>query len=548
MVQATRKPDLTKTRIDYPAKFVYSPEDISDLDYEKDIGNPGEYPFTRGVYPGMYRDRLWTMRELVGFGTPEETREKVKSLIKEGMTGLAIICDLPTYLGIEPDHPLAEGAVGLEGIPFYTLKDMEAFLEGIDLETANPNIAISTCTTPIIMAQYLAVAQQRGVDISKIRGNILNEPIKSRYCCYNPTQASYIPELNLRTSGDVVEFCIKNMPKWNPINIQFFSFVYGTDVPTELAVGFAIAIAHVEEALKRGMSIDDIAPKMSFLGPVTTIHFLEDIAKLRATRRIWARLIKEKYNAKNPRSYSMRIAVHTGMVDLFPQEPLNNIIRLTLESLAAVLGGCQSLEVCCYDEPICLPTEESSRTSLRIQQILAHETGITKTADPLGGSYYIEYLTSEIEKQTKKVMDEIDEVGGIGKAIETEWLDDKLDEASFKYQKEVDDGTRERIAVNKFVTSCETESTLGIHRASSESGNKQIENWKKVKETRDDNRVRETLRVVYDRAKEKKENLIPYILQAVKAYATTAEIYGTIREAYGCGYDHLEMVESPFKW
>lgn len=547
MPQEKGKSEVIKTRLNYAAKEFYTPEDIAEIDYTRDIGNPSEYPFTRGVYRDMYRGRLWTMRELVGFGTPEDTREKVKALTKEGTTGLAMICDLPTYLGIEPDHPLAEAAVGLEGIPFYTLRDMETFLDGIPMESENPNIVISTCTAPIVMAQYLAVAQQRGLDITKLKGNILNEPIKAHYTCYTPTSASYKLDLCLKTSGDIVEFCLKNMPRWNPINIQFFAFVYGVDIPTELAIGFGIAEAHIEEALRRGIDIDEIAPKMSFLGPVTTIHILEDIAKLRATRRMWAGLMKEKYNARSPRSWGMRIAVHTGTVDLFPQEPLNNIVRLTLESLAAVLGGCQSLEVCCYDEPISLPTEESSRTSLRIQQILAYETGLTKTADPLGGSYYIEYLTNEIERQTNEVVKEMDDRGGIIGVIESGWLDRKLEESCARYQKELDIGERIRMGVNKFRTPVETQTIVGVHRTPPKAAEIQLNNWRNVKENRDNEKVRDTLQILFNRAQEKKENLMPYILESVKTYATTAEIYGTIREAFGYCYDPLETVESPFK-
>ena len=528
-------------------KELYTPGDIADIDYPNDLGDPGEYPFTRGIHSNMYRGRLWTMRELTGYGTPEDTAERVKLLIAEGTTGLNVICDLPTYYGIDADHPLAEGQIGGVGIPLSSLKDMEAFSESIPLDKVNFSIVISTCPAIIVLAQYIVAAEKRGIDISKLRGTIQNEPIKGRYCGYEP--GSKYMDLCLKTCGDIIEYCVKNMPLWNPINVNTYDFgnffITGAQ---EIAIGISIAVAHIEEALRRGLNIDGVAPRMAFYCG-TDVRLFEEVAKLRAARRLWAKIIGERFHARDPRSMRFRFGIHTAGYSLVPQEPLNNVTRLAMQSLAAVLAGCQSLEGTCYDEPIALPTEESHRISLRIQQILAHETGVADVADPLGGSYYMEYLTNRIEKEASEILSNLDDMGGIVGAIDSKWLDGELERTVLQHQRRIQ--SREQIVVgsNAFTTPDEQQRIVPAYRIPPDAARRQLERLKEVKQTRDSVKVRQTLSVLYSKAEKKDgENLMPYIIETVKSYATTGEIFGTIQQAYGYPYDSMGVIESPFNF
>ena len=527
-----------------PIKTVYTPKDVAGLDYDRNIGNPGEYPYTRGIHPEMFKGRFWTRRELCGYGTPTDTNERLKYLAGEGQGGLNFINDLPTALGIDPDHPQALGDIGVAGVPLSSLQDMELLMEGIPMEDISTSIVVSTCSAPVVLAQIVALAQQRGVDISKLRGTIQNEPLKGPYCGYGPS-TSHI-DLCLRTAVDIIEYCTKNMPLWYTMNVNLYDLrENGIDAAQEVAFGFSMAIGYIEEALSRGLKIDDFAPRIAFYCSAH-IDFLEEIAKLRAARRLWARIMKQRFGASDPRSLKFKFGVHTAGCSLVPQQPLNNIIRVAYEALAAVLAGAQSLHCCSYDEPIALPSEESHRIALRTQQIVGYEMSVASVADPLGGSYYIESLTDTIEEKAVKIIDKIDAMGGITAAITTKWLDREIEEASHRFQKEVEEKKRILVGVNEFTIPPEEDEEVRVHRIPMGTAKTQIEMIRKLKKNRNNQSVRELLERLHDAAAEKKENLIPYMIDSLKAHATLGEIMGTVREAYGYSYDPLHAIESPF--
>ncbi len=536
------KSEETWSRI--PIKTVYTPKDVEDLDYDTKIGDPGEYPYTRGIHPEMFKGRFWTRRELCGFGTPTDTNKRLKYLAGEGQGGLNFINDLPTALGIDPDHPQAIGDIGVAGVPLSSLKDMELLMDGIPMEDISTSIVVSTCSAPVVLAEYVALAQNKGLAISKMRGTIQNEPLKGRYCGYGPS-TNHI-DLCLRTSVDIIEYCTENMPLWYTINVNLYDLrENGIDAAQEIAFGFSMAIGYIEEALSRGLMIDDFAPRIAFYCSAH-IDFLEEIAKLRAARKLWAKIMKERFGATDPRSLKFKFGVHTAGCSLVPQQPLNNIVRVAYEALAAVLAGAQSLHCCSYDEPIALPSEESHRIALRTQQIVAYEMSVASVADPLGGSYYIESLTDTIEQKAVKIIDQIDAMGGITAAIKTKWLDREMEEASHRFQKEVEEKKRIMVGVNEFTIPPEEDAEVRVHRIPMETAQTQIETISKLKKNRNNQKVEERLKRLRDAAGEKKENLIPYMIDSLKAYATLGEIMGTVREAYGYDYDPLHAIASPF--
>ena len=536
------KREETWSRI--PIKTVYTPKDVEDLDYDTSIGDPGEYPFTRGIHPEMFKGRFWTRRELCGYGTPTDTNKRLKYLAGEGQGGLNFINDLPTALGIDPDHPQAIGDIGVAGVPLSSLKDMELLMDGIPIEDISTSIVVSTCSAPVVLAEYVALAQNKGLDISKMRGTIQNEPLKGRYCGYGPS-TNHI-DLCLRTSVDIIEYCTGNMPLWYTMNVNLYDLrENGIDAAQEIAFGFSMAIGYIEEALSRGLMIDDFAPRIAFYCSAH-IDFLEEIAKLRAARKLWAKIMKERFGATDPRSLKFKFGVHTAGCSLVPQQPLNNIIRVAYEALAAVLAGAQSLHCCSYDEPIALPSEESHRIALRTQQIVAYEMSVASVADPLGGSYYIESLTDTIEQKAVKIIEKIDTMGGITAVIKTKWLDREIEEASHRFQKEVEEKKRILVGVNEFTIPPEEDAEVRVHRIPMETAKTQIEMIRKLKRNRNNQKVRERLKRLRDAAGEKKENLIPYMIDSLKAYATLGEIMGTVREAYGYAYDPLDAIASPF--
>ena len=536
------KSEETWSRI--PIKTVYTPKDVEDLDYDTSIGDPGEYPYTRGIHPEMFKGRFWTRRELCGYGTPTDTNKRLKYLAGEGQGGLNFINDLPTALGIDPDHPQAIGDIGVAGVPLSSLKDMELLMDGIPMEDISTSIVVSTCSAPVVLAEYVALAQNKGLAISKMRGTIQNEPLKGRYCGYGPS-TNHI-DLCLRTSVDIIEYCTENMPLWYTMNVNLYDLrENGIDAAQEIAFGFSMAIGYIEEALSRGLKIDDFAPRIAFYCSAH-IDFLEEIAKLRAARKLWAKIMKERFGAKDPRSLKFKFGVHTAGCSLVPQQPLNNIVRVAYEALAAVLAGAQSLHCCSYDEPIALPSEESHRIALRTQQIVAYEMSVASVADPLGGSYYIESLTDTIEQKAVKIIDQIDAMGGITAAIKTKWLDREMEEASHRFQKEVEEKKRIMVGVNEFTIPPEEDAEVRVHRIPMETAQTQIETIGKLKKNRNNQKVQERLKRLRDAAGEKKENLIPYMIDSLKAYATLGEIMGTVREAYGYDYDPLHAISSPF--
>lgn len=526
-------------------KKVYSQDDIADLDYSRDIGKPGKYPFTRGIHQDMYRGKLWTMRSLIGFGTPEDSRERVKYMSLLGTGGLNIIPDGPTLNGLDPDHPLAEGEIGVVGIPFTTLNDMEIFLDTIPIEKISTSIVITTCTAPIVFAQFLAVAEKRGLDKSKLRGTIQNNPLKDFYCSHQ-LSSSHL-DLCMKTCGDIYEFCVRYMPKWNPTNIGMASFSpFGLNAMQDLGIAFAIALAEIDELLNRGYNIDDIAQKMAFFCS-TDMNFLEQIAKFRAARRLWAKIMNEKYGAKKPESLKFRFGAFTSGYTLYPQEPMNNIIRLTIQAMALILGGVQSMFVCAYDEPIALPSEESMRLSLRVQQILAHESGISNTVDPLGGSYFVEWATNKIEQGTIKFLDTLNSHGGIASVDGSKWLNTELERSLFAYHQRIRSGELVKVGVNAFTLPGEKEMVPIIHKNPPRVGEAQLKRLKKVKASRNEEKLKKNL-IKLRAAAEKRNgvNLMPYIIETVKDYATVGEIFGTLREAYGYSYDPANEVGSLF--
>jgi len=526
-----------------PLKTVYTPEDTENLNYDKDIGNPGEYPYTRGIHPQMFKGRFWTRRELCGYGTPQDTNERLRYLAGEGQGGLNFINDLPTALGIDPDHPQAIGDIGVAGVPLSCLNDMESLLDGIPIEDISTSIVVSTCSAPVALSQFVALAQNRGLDISKIRGTIQNEPLKGRYCGYGPS-TDHI-DLCLKTSVDIIEYCTHHMPQWYTMNVNLYDLrENGIDAAQEVAFGFSMAIGYIEEALSRGLMIDDFAPRIAFYCSAH-IDFLEEIAKLRAARRLWATIMKRRFGASDPRSLKFKFGVHTAGCSLVPQQPLNNIIRIAYEALAAVLSGAQSLHCCSYDEPIALPSEEAHRIALRTQQIIGYEMSVASVADPLGGSYFIESLTDSIEQRAADIINKIDGIGGITAAIESKWLDREIEEASHRFQKEVETKNRILVGVNEFTIPPEEDAEIRVHRTPPETAETQINMIKALRANRNGRQVKEMLKRLSGAAGGKKENLIPYMIDALKADATLGEIMGTVREAYGYSYDPLHVLESP---
>ena len=537
------KPKRPKTWSGIEVKETYGPEDLSSINYKKDIGDPGEFPYTRGIHKDMFRGRYWTRREVTGFGTPEDTNRRLKFLLQEGSSGLNIIPDNPSIMGIDSDHPRAEGEVGVQGVPMACLDDIEDLLRDIPIEKISMSLIVSSTQTPVSLAQYIALAENRGLDCTKLAGTTQNDPIHCRYAGFR--LSSHI-DLALKTGVDVIEYCTRRMPRWYPINVNLYDLrEQGLTAPQEVAFGFSMAFLYIQGTLERGLNIDDFAPRFAFYCSAH-IDFFEEIAKLRAARRVWAKIMRERLGAKDPRSLKFRFGVHTAGCSLVPQQPLNNIIRVAYEALAAVLAGVQSLHCCSYDEPVALPTEESVRLAIRTQQILAYETGVANVSDPLGGSYYIEDLTHKLEEEMVKIMDQIESMGGMKKALESGWVDAKMDEAALAYQREVEKKERIIVGLNEFRVE-EKETPGGVHRVSLDAEEKQIARLKKLREARDFKKVREALGSLKSRAEvSEKENLIPFMIEAAKAKATLAEVLGTVRMVMGYSYDPFGIVQHPF--
>ncbi len=504
---------------------IHSP-DNTRLEYLNALGFPGEYPFTRGIQPTMYRGRFWTMRQYAGFASAEESNARYKYLLSQGQTGLSVAFDLPTQTGYDSDAPMAEGEVGKVGVPISSLQDMEQLFDGIPLDQVSTSMTINA-TAPILLALYVAVAKKQGVTNAKIRGTTQNDILKEYIA-----RGTYIfpPKESLRLTIDVIEFCARELAGWNPISISGYHIrEAGSNAVQEVAFTFANAIEYVNASLARGMKIDDFAPQLSFFF-VSQMDFCEEIAKFRAARRLWAQIVKEKFGAQKAASMMLRFHVQTAGVSLTAQQPENNIVRTAIEALAAVLGGTQSLHTCSYDEALALPTEQSAQIALRTQQIIGYESGVTNTVDPVAGSYYIEHLTDEIQKRVEEYLAQIEKIGGAQRAIETGFINREIQEASWKFQKAVDDGERTVVGVNKYTTDQEIKPR--VMRPDRAAQEKQKARLRELRATRDAARWSEALRAL-EKAACGNENLMPHLLQCVEAYATVGEISDTLRRVFG---------------
>ena len=505
---------------------LYTPEDV-EIDYENKLGYPGVYPFTRGVYPTMYRGRIWTMRQYAGFGTAEETNRRYRYLLEQGQTGLSVAFDLPTQIGYDSDHPMALGEVGKVGVAIDTIQDMEILFDGIPLGKVSTSMTInSTCAQ--ILSMYIAVAEKQGVEMSSLRGTVQNDMLKEYIA-----RGTYIfpPEPSLRLATDIIMFCAKEMPHWNSISISGYHMEEAGATPVqEVAFTLADGITYVEKVIERGMDVDSFAPRLSFFFAAGN-NFLEEIAKFRAARRLWARLMKERFNAKDPRSMMLRFHVQTAGCTLTAQQPENNIVRVALQALAAVLGGCQSLHTNSFDEALCLPTEKAVRIALRTQQIIAEESGVADVVDPLGGSYYIEWLTDRIEEEAMKYIEKIDEMGGMIKAIESGYVQREIQKSAYEKQKAIDSGEITVVGVNKY--QIEEEIQIELLRVDKAVVEKQIRRLQEFRKNRDVKKVEEALDRLRKAAEKEDENLMPYVLEAVKARATLGEMTDALRDVFG---------------
>lgn len=509
-----------------PINRLYTPLDVAEIDYLRDIGFPGEYPYTRGIHATMYRGRLWTIRLFSGFGTPEDTNRRYKFLIEQGQMGLSVAFDLPTLYGRDPDHPLSLGEVGKCGVSVATLRDMEILFDGIDLGEITTSMTINS-PAAVLLAMYAAVAIKRGIPLEKVGGTTQNDILKEYIA-----QKEYIypPEPSMRLVVDTIEWCRDHMPRWNPVSISGYHIrEAGSTAVQELAFTLYDGIEYVRHCIDRGMDVDSFAPRLSFFFNCHN-DFFEEIAKFRAARRIWARVMKERFKAKNPRSMWLRFHTQTAGCSLTWQQPYNNIIRTTIQALAAVLGGTQSLHTNSFDEAYALPTEFAAMLALRTQQIIAHESGVTNTIDPLGGSYFVERLTLEMERQALAYFEQLDAMGGMIPAIEQGYPQREIADASYRYQQQVERKEKIIVGVNAF--EIEEERPIEILYIDEAAAQRQIDRTNEIRRTRDSRRVREVLKDLEGAARSDK-NLMPYILEAVMAYATIGEICDVFRDVWG---------------
>ena len=520
-----RRPDY-KTPSQIPVKEVYTPEDLPNSDYLRDVGMPGEYPYLRGVHPTGYRARLWTMRMFAGFGLAEETNERFKVLLGNGETGLSVAFDMPTLYGYDTDDPRAAGEFGTCGVAISTMADMETLFEGISLEDVTTSMTINS-PAAIIWAMFIAVAEKQGADLSKVGGTLQNDILKE-YIAQN--EYIFPPEPSMRLVVDTVEFATKHMPRWNPISISGYHIrEAGSNAVQELAFTLADGFEYVRQCVARGLAIDDFVPRLSFFFNVHN-NFFEEIAKFRAARRIWAREMTETFKAENPRSAWLRFHAQTSGASLTAQQPENNVARVSMQALAAVLGGCQSLHTNGKDEAWALPSEDAALLALRTQQIIAHETGVTDTVDPLGGSYFVESMTNQLEAAAYDYFRRIDDMGGVMAALESGFLQREIADASYIYQMEEDRKERITVGVNEHCTDDAQE--IPLLRVDREGERRQVDRLNEIRRTRDNRDVAEKLRALEQAAKGS-DNLMPPLLAAVKAYASVGEMMDVLRGVFG---------------
>jgi len=509
-------------------KRLYTPEDLESTDYLRDLGFPGEYPFLRGVHATMYRGRLWTMRLFAGFGTAADTNERFKYLLKEGESGLSTAFDYPTIMGYDSDHPMARGEVGVCGVAISSLKDMEVLFDGIPLDHVTTSMTING-PAPVLLAMYAAVGDKQNVPRTKLGGTTQNDNLKEFFAqklCIFPPKAS------VKLTTDVIEYCAKHLPKWNPVSISGYHIrEAGANAVQELAFTLYDGVSYVESTLERGLKVDDFAHRLSFFF-ASHNDFFEEIAKFRAARRIWARLMKNRFKAKNPRSMWMRMHIQTSGCTLTAQQPHNNIVRTTIQALASVLGGTQSLHTNSYDEALCLPSEEAVRVALRTQQVLAYESGVVNTVDPLAGSYYVETLTNEMEERAMDYIRKIDEMGGAIPAIEKGFFQKEIADSAYKYQREIDEKKRTIVGVNNFGIEGKEECTLELLRVDPRVEKEQVSSLQKLKKERNNTQVKQILDKLHAAAT-KDENLMPIMIEAMKNYATLGEVTEVLKQVYG---------------
>jgi methylmalonyl-CoA mutase N-terminal domain/subunit len=509
-----------------PVERLYTPLDIAGLDYERDLGFPGEYPFTRGVQPTMYRGRYWTMRQYAGFGTAEESNQKFRYLLSQGQTGLSVAFDLPSQLGYDSDDPMAIAEVGQVGVAIDSLYDMETLFQDIPLDKVSTSMTINA-PAAVMLAMYIAAAEKQGVSADKLNGTVQNDVLKEYVA-----RGTYIfpPGPSVRLAADIMAYCAKNVPQWNTISVSGYHIRdAGSTAAQEIGFSFANARAYIEAALERGLEIDEFAPRISWIFN-THNNFFEEIAKYRTLRRLWARMLKERYGASDPRSMMLRTHTQTGGSTLVAQQPENNIVRAAIQSLAAVIGGVQSIALSCFDEALALPTDDAQRIALRTQQVIAHETGVTDTIDPMAGSYYIEHLTNQLERQAQEYMDQIDAMGGSVTAIETGWMQTQIAEASWRYQQEVDEKREIIVGVNEYAEGAEQRpSIFSVDKRLVEHQIKRLAHHRKE---RDQAKVAASLEALKATC-HGTGNLMPAILESVRAYATLGEICGAMREVFG---------------
>lgn len=513
-----------------PVNLLYTPEDIQDIDYLKDIGFSGEPPYVRGVYPNMYRGRLFTVRQIAGYGTPEDTNERFKFLLKNGATGTSVVLDLPTIRGYNSDDPEAEGHVGAAGVAIDSIEDIEALYDGIPIDEISSNIVTHLpSTTVVLMAMFTAMAEKKGIPLEKLSGTNQNDFLMET--AIGSSLEVLPPKASFRLQCDAIEYASKNLPRWNPVSYNGYNLrEAGTTAVQEVACAIANAIATSEELIRRGNKIDDFAKRLSFFWNLFN-DFFEEIAKCRASRLVYHEVMKDRFNAQNPKSHLMRFHVQTGGITLTKVEPLNNIARSTIQGLAAVLGGAQSLHIDSYDEAYSAPTEESALISIRTQQIIQTETNVVNTVDPLAGSYFVEKMTKEMANRIKDYIKQIEDKGGLVSVVESGWLHREISDFAYQMQQDIESGKHKIVGLNYFPSEGQ-ETKVEVFRYPEDAERKQKEKLRKLKEKRDQVKVDETLAILREKCHED-VNLVPYIKDVVLAYGTLGEIEEVFREEFG---------------
>ena len=523
--RAAERQDKFETSSGMEIDTVYTPEDLIDFDYTRDSGYPGQYPFTRGVQANMYRGRIWTIRQYAGFGTAEETNQRYRYLLEQGQTGLSIAFDLPTQIGYDSDHPLARGEVGKVGVAIDSLRDMEVLFQDIPLEKVSTSMTINA-TAPILLAMYIALGKKQGIEPAKLNGTTQNDILKEYIA-----RGTHIfpPRPSMRLTTDIFAYCADQVPRWNTISISGYHIrEAGSTAAQEIGFTLANGIAYVQAAIDAGLDVDTFAPRLSFFFN-SHINFFEEIAKFRAARRLWAKIMRERFGAKESRSWMLRFHTQTAGCSLTAQQPHNNIVRTALEALAATLGGTQSLHTNSFDEAYAPPSEDAVTIAVRTQQVLGYESDIAATVDPLGGSYYIEHLTNSLEKEAGEYISKIDSIGGAVAAIEHGYQQREIQDSSYRYQKEIESGKRTVVGVNKFISPYPK--IVGLLRVKPEVEKRQKERTAQVRKDRDNNNVNRTLKRLEDVARSN-DNTMPAFLECVEAYATVGEICDVLRKTF----------------